>query len=142
MRGLALRCLCAGRWRGFRAAIGAGAWAVRGAALARLARRAFGGGTCPRPWPMGGRGRAAPRSSWAPSDGTAKAGHLGEGDVRPTLEVIVTENPAHLRKNRGYRDRPRAHPRAARDVRVSIGCSERSKFHPSSASTDADFCRN
>jgi predicted DNA-binding protein with PD1-like motif len=31
-------------------------------------------------------------------DGSAKAGHLGEGHVRPTLEVIVTENPAHLRK--------------------------------------------
>jgi predicted DNA-binding protein with PD1-like motif len=31
-------------------------------------------------------------------DGSAKAGHLGEGHVRPTLEVIFTENPAHLRK--------------------------------------------
>jgi uncharacterized protein len=31
-------------------------------------------------------------------DGSAKAGHLGAGHVRPTLEVIVTENPAHLRK--------------------------------------------
>lgn len=31
-------------------------------------------------------------------DGTAMAGHLGEGHVRPTLEVIVTESPAHLRK--------------------------------------------
>jgi predicted DNA-binding protein with PD1-like motif len=31
-------------------------------------------------------------------DGSAKAGHLGEGHVRPTLEVIVTESPAHLRK--------------------------------------------
>ena len=31
-------------------------------------------------------------------DGSAKAGHLGEGDVRPTLEVVATENPAHLRK--------------------------------------------
>jgi predicted DNA-binding protein with PD1-like motif len=31
-------------------------------------------------------------------DGTAMAGHLAEGYVRPTLEVIVTENPAHLRK--------------------------------------------
>jgi predicted DNA-binding protein with PD1-like motif len=31
-------------------------------------------------------------------DGSAKAGHLGEGHVRPTLEVIVTENPGHLRK--------------------------------------------
>jgi uncharacterized protein len=31
-------------------------------------------------------------------DGSAKAGHLREAHVRPTLEVIVTESPAHLRK--------------------------------------------
>lgn len=31
-------------------------------------------------------------------DGTALAGHLGSGQVRPTLEVIVTESPVHLRK--------------------------------------------
>jgi uncharacterized protein len=31
-------------------------------------------------------------------DGTALAGHLGEAHVRPTLEAIVTESPAHLRK--------------------------------------------
>jgi len=31
-------------------------------------------------------------------DGIAKAGHLGEAHVRPTLEVILTESPAHLRK--------------------------------------------
>jgi predicted DNA-binding protein with PD1-like motif len=31
-------------------------------------------------------------------DGTAMAGHLGEAHVRPTLEAIVTESPAHLRK--------------------------------------------
>lgn len=31
-------------------------------------------------------------------DGTAMAGHLAEAHVRPTLEVIVTESPAHLRK--------------------------------------------
>ncbi len=31
-------------------------------------------------------------------NGSAKAGHLGEGHVRPTLEVIVTESPAHLHK--------------------------------------------
>lgn len=31
-------------------------------------------------------------------DGTALAGHLGEARVRPTLELIVTESPAHLRK--------------------------------------------
>jgi uncharacterized protein len=31
-------------------------------------------------------------------DGTAMAGHLGEAHVRPTLEVIITESPAHLSK--------------------------------------------
>ena len=31
-------------------------------------------------------------------DGTAMAGHLGRARVRPTLEVILTESPAHLRK--------------------------------------------
>jgi predicted DNA-binding protein with PD1-like motif len=31
-------------------------------------------------------------------DGTALAGHLAEARVRPTLELIVTESPAHLRK--------------------------------------------
>lgn len=31
-------------------------------------------------------------------DGTALAGHLAEARVRPTLELIVTEAPAHLRK--------------------------------------------
>ena len=31
-------------------------------------------------------------------DGTALAGHLGGGHVRPTLEVVLTEQPAHLRK--------------------------------------------
>ncbi|HLH94863.1 MAG TPA: PPC domain-containing DNA-binding protein [Xanthobacteraceae bacterium] len=31
-------------------------------------------------------------------DGTAMAGHLVEGHVRPTLEVIMTESPAHLHK--------------------------------------------
>jgi uncharacterized protein len=30
--------------------------------------------------------------------GGAKAGHLGEAHVRPTLEVIFTESPVHLRK--------------------------------------------
>jgi len=33
-------------------------------------------------------------------DGSAMAGHLGEAHVRPTLEVIVTESPAHLRKKK------------------------------------------
>lgn len=32
------------------------------------------------------------------SDGTAHGGHLLGGHVRPTLEVVVTESPAHLRK--------------------------------------------
>lgn len=31
-------------------------------------------------------------------DGSAIAGHLAEGKVRPTLEVILTESPEHLRK--------------------------------------------
>ena len=33
-------------------------------------------------------------------DGSARAGHLMRGDVRPTLEVIVTESPLHLCKVR------------------------------------------
>lgn len=32
------------------------------------------------------------------SDGRALGGHLLEGHVRPTLEVIVTETPAHLHR--------------------------------------------
>jgi predicted DNA-binding protein with PD1-like motif len=31
-------------------------------------------------------------------DGSAMAGHLTEGHVRPTLEIVLTESPAHLRK--------------------------------------------
>lgn len=31
-------------------------------------------------------------------DGTALAGHLTKAHVRPTLELVVTESPAHLRK--------------------------------------------
>jgi predicted DNA-binding protein with PD1-like motif len=31
-------------------------------------------------------------------DGAALAGHLKSGEVRPTLEVIVTDTPAHLRR--------------------------------------------
>ena len=34
------------------------------------------------------------------SDGTVVGGHLLEGHVRPTLEVILTEPPAHLRKKK------------------------------------------
>jgi hypothetical protein len=32
------------------------------------------------------------------SDGTTRGGHLLEGHVFPTLEVVVTETPAELRK--------------------------------------------
>lgn len=32
------------------------------------------------------------------SDGTAHGGHLKAGEVRPTLELIMTESPAHLRR--------------------------------------------
>jgi uncharacterized protein len=32
------------------------------------------------------------------SDGTAHGGHLGEAVVRPTLEIILTETPKHLRR--------------------------------------------
>ncbi len=31
-------------------------------------------------------------------DGSARAGHLKMGLVRPTLEIILTESPRHLRK--------------------------------------------
>ena len=33
-------------------------------------------------------------------DGTALGGHLLEAHVRPTLEVVVTESPAHLRRRK------------------------------------------
>jgi predicted DNA-binding protein with PD1-like motif len=32
------------------------------------------------------------------SDGTTRGGHLLEAHVRPTLEVVLTESPAHLRR--------------------------------------------
>jgi predicted DNA-binding protein with PD1-like motif len=32
------------------------------------------------------------------SDGSALAGHLGNARVRPTLEIVLTESPTHLRK--------------------------------------------
>ena len=32
------------------------------------------------------------------ADGTAHGGHLLEGHVRPTLEVVLVESPAHLRR--------------------------------------------
>jgi len=31
-------------------------------------------------------------------DGTAVAGHLLKAEVRPTLEIVLTDTPAHLRK--------------------------------------------
>jgi len=31
-------------------------------------------------------------------DGSARAGHLKSGTVRPTLEIVLTESPVHLRK--------------------------------------------
>ena len=34
------------------------------------------------------------------SDGAALGGHLLEAHVRPTLEVVITESPAHLRKRK------------------------------------------
>lgn len=34
------------------------------------------------------------------SDGSVRGGHLQEGHVRPTLEVTVTEMPAHLRRHK------------------------------------------
>ena len=33
-------------------------------------------------------------------DGTALGGHLLKGDVRPTLEVVLHETPAHLRRRK------------------------------------------
>jgi predicted DNA-binding protein with PD1-like motif len=33
-------------------------------------------------------------------DGSTRGGHLVEGHVRPTLEVTVTELPAHLRRHK------------------------------------------
>ena len=35
----------------------------------------------------------------AKRDGTAHGGHLQKGRVRPTLELVVIESPAHLRKS-------------------------------------------
>jgi uncharacterized protein len=32
------------------------------------------------------------------ADATAHGGHFIEGDVRPTLEIVLTETPAHLRR--------------------------------------------
>jgi predicted DNA-binding protein with PD1-like motif len=40
----------------------------------------------------------SPRSmlTWREGDATAHGGHLVEGHVRPTLEILLTETPAHL----------------------------------------------
>jgi uncharacterized protein len=37
------------------------------------------------------------------SDGTTRGGHLMAGTVRPTLEVVLTDTPAHLRR-KNYAD--------------------------------------
>jgi predicted DNA-binding protein with PD1-like motif len=37
------------------------------------------------------------------SDGSALAGHLFEGHVRPTLEIVVEEVPEHLQRHRDER---------------------------------------
>jgi uncharacterized protein len=34
------------------------------------------------------------------SDGTTRGGHLLAGTVRPTLEVVLTDTPAHLRRKK------------------------------------------
>jgi hypothetical protein len=34
------------------------------------------------------------------SDGTTRGGHLIAGTVRPTLEVVLTDSPAHLRRKK------------------------------------------
>ena len=34
------------------------------------------------------------------SDGTTRGGHLLEGKVRPTLEVVLTDTPAKLRRTK------------------------------------------
>ena len=44
------------------------------------------------------------------SDGSTRGGHLIEAHVRPTLEVILTESPAHLRKQIDEESRARADP--------------------------------
>jgi hypothetical protein len=51
------------------------------------------------------------------SDGTTRGGHLIEGRVFPTLEVVVTENPAELRKV--------MHPSSGSRSSISIGQATR-----------------
>lgn len=53
-------------------------------------------------------------------DGSAIAGHLVEAHVRPTLEVVLTETPAHLQKAVDSQSglaliRPEAEPRQQED---------------------------
>jgi predicted DNA-binding protein with PD1-like motif len=45
-----------------------------------------------------GRPKLHPHIVLGKADGTAHGGHLLEGHVRPTLEVIVTESPRHLER--------------------------------------------
>ena len=45
-----------------------------------------------------GKPKLHPHIVLGKADGTAHGGHLLEGHVRPTLEVIVTESPVHLRR--------------------------------------------
>lgn len=45
-----------------------------------------------------GEARLHPHVVVAKRDGSAWGGHLLEAHVRPTLEVVVTEVPAHLRR--------------------------------------------
>ena len=55
-------------------------------------------------------------------DGLAMAGHLGEAHVRPTLEMIITESPAHLHRVKTG-DRSRADPPAGVTTNRRLWCS-------------------
>jgi len=46
-----------------------------------------------------GKPKLHPHVVVAKADGTAHGGHLLEAVVRPTLEIIVTESPAYLRRS-------------------------------------------
>ena len=46
-----------------------------------------------------GEPKLHPHIVLARRDGSTVGGHLLEGHVRPTLEVILTESPAHLQKH-------------------------------------------
>jgi uncharacterized protein len=45
-----------------------------------------------------GEPKLHPHIVLARSDGSAVGGHLLEAHVRPTLEIVLTETPAHLRR--------------------------------------------